>query len=415
MWSAAFWALAGNVATSTAQWAVVVLFAKVFGYATSGDYALALALVNPVMMLATLQLRAVQSSDAAGRFQFSDFLTLRMGMILAAIVVVFAIHRMTTASPGILGAVVAIKVFDLLSDTYQGALQQADRWEWIALAQISRAFLLLAGVAMGALLHQPVASLGLAAVGSALVLVGFERRRTAQLGSTAVGKLAGASAIAWKKLQSLIVVAWPLGTVTLLISIQQSIPRLTVEHFAGRELLGRFATTAAVALGLTLAVNAVGQAMARPLAVRAHRQDFEGFRQLLGRGMLASLVVGLAATVVSAALGETILRMLFGGVLPVQERWLTLQMAAASATALAGLCGFALTAMGHYRLQLSMFLPLTIVSTLGCWMAASRSGIEGICWVMLAASGLHLIVAGCLVLGKMMRLEVTRPTAAVEV
>jgi hypothetical protein len=91
--------LMGNGAFSLAQWARIAVLAKLASAALVGEYALALALANPVFMLANLQLSAVQATDARDRYEFSDFAMLRLLSSAAALAVVAALVFGLDSSP----------------------------------------------------------------------------------------------------------------------------------------------------------------------------------------------------------------------------------------------------------------------------------------------------------------------------
>src|SRR4051794_16358727 len=58
------WTFVGNVIYAACQWGMLVVLAKVARPETVGNFALALAVTAPVIMLTNLQLRAVQATDA---------------------------------------------------------------------------------------------------------------------------------------------------------------------------------------------------------------------------------------------------------------------------------------------------------------------------------------------------------------
>lgn len=397
LWGPALWTLTGNSTVSLAQWAFIVVISRLLGYGAGGDYALALAIVNPVMMLANLQLRAVQASDARERFHFEDYLTLRLWTLIGASILIVEFGSMTTAPVMVLLAVLALKLVEGLSDVYHGAFQRANRMDWIAQSQITKSALSLALIIIGAAFARPLAvTVGVAAVGCALVWTWYDCAQARQLHLKGVGRILPEWPIPWARIKPLMETAFPLGAVMMLISLNQSIPRFAIERFAGREALGTFAAAAAVAQTVNLALNAIGQSLTVPLAKLVHERNLTAFRALFGKGFLTGAIIAAVLTVASAAGAADLLKVLFAHATPDQAWWLTLQMAAAGITALAGLCGYALTAMGEYRAQLLLFLPLTAVLALANWIFVPVHGVEGACWACLGVSILHLAAAGFL-------------------
>ncbi|MCJ7504674.1 MAG: lipopolysaccharide biosynthesis protein, partial [Acidobacteriia bacterium] len=72
------WTVLGNVVYAACQWGMLVALAKLGSPSLVGQFALGLALCAPVMMLANLQLRAVQATDARNEYRFGDYLALRL-------------------------------------------------------------------------------------------------------------------------------------------------------------------------------------------------------------------------------------------------------------------------------------------------------------------------------------------------
>src|ERR1039458_10701282 len=71
------WTLAGNGLYAAAQWATLSLAAKLGGSEMLGQYALAVALTTPLVMLSHLNLRAVLATDLDGRHPFGDYVAVR--------------------------------------------------------------------------------------------------------------------------------------------------------------------------------------------------------------------------------------------------------------------------------------------------------------------------------------------------
>src|SRR5260370_5791803 len=84
------WALAGNAVYSGGQWAMLVLLAKLTRPEIVGQYALGLAIVLPVIMLTSLQLRWLLTTDVHGRTGFGDYLSFRLLSTALALAIIFA-------------------------------------------------------------------------------------------------------------------------------------------------------------------------------------------------------------------------------------------------------------------------------------------------------------------------------------
>ena len=147
------WALAGTVAAGLAGWGLLVLLAKLGSPGMVGQYALGMALVTPLALMADLHLRAVLATDVRGQFPFCDYLGLRLAGALLVLAVVAAVvpvlgHPKDTSL--VIVAVAAARGLDSLSDLLHGLFQQRERMDLMAVAQLLRGTLPLglAGLAV---------------------------------------------------------------------------------------------------------------------------------------------------------------------------------------------------------------------------------------------------------------------------
>ena len=65
---------------AASQWTLLILIAKLGNSVMLGQYALALAIVTPVMQFSHLNLRAVLATDAGETHPFGDYLAVRLGV-----------------------------------------------------------------------------------------------------------------------------------------------------------------------------------------------------------------------------------------------------------------------------------------------------------------------------------------------
>src|SRR3954447_5310343 len=82
------WVTIGNVARAACQWAMVAVLVRRGSAEMVGEYALGLAISAPVLLMAGLQLNAVQVTDAAGEFSFEDYFSLRLVTAATAVAIV---------------------------------------------------------------------------------------------------------------------------------------------------------------------------------------------------------------------------------------------------------------------------------------------------------------------------------------
>ncbi|HSL70768.1 MAG TPA: oligosaccharide flippase family protein, partial [Longimicrobiales bacterium] len=139
--------LAGNIIYSACQWGLLVALARLGSTEMVGQFALGLAVSGPIMLLTSLQLRAVQATDAAGSNHFSEYLALRLVTSAVALGVIACAALMVGDSPAaalVILLVGSTKVMDSISDVYRGLMQQSERMDRVAVSMGLRGLVTLA-------------------------------------------------------------------------------------------------------------------------------------------------------------------------------------------------------------------------------------------------------------------------------
>ena len=189
-WSNFVWTLAANVVYAGCQWMMLVAMAKVCAPAEVGTFALGLAVTAPVLMLANLQLRPVQATDARGSYRFQEYLILRLattGLALLVILLLSVALSRSAAAATVIATVGLSKCFEAMSDVLQGHLQQHEQ-----MAVIARSMMLKGAVSIvflyAAISISPTALAAACGVcaGSALTLLTYDWPATARLRATTV-------------------------------------------------------------------------------------------------------------------------------------------------------------------------------------------------------------------------------------
>ncbi|MDB5100939.1 MAG: Membrane protein involved in the export of O-antigen and teichoic acid [Cyanobacteria bacterium RYN_339] len=357
------WTLAGNVVYAASQWAMLVLIAKLGDAQMVGQFALGLAVVGPVMLFASLQLRGVQATDASGRYGFGHYLGLRL--------VTTGVALLALLGPGVIGLIAVGKAFEGLGDVCFGAFQQRERMDLIAKSMILKGVCSL--VAMGCLLHATHSLLwavgGMTAV-SAAVALGYDLRNArGLLGSIRPTFAWSLTQLAWRAL--------PLGIVYLLTALTANLPRYFIAHELGTAALGVFAALAYMTLVGGTVVNALGQA-ASPRLARLHAAGSrDEFRQALAKLLAAGGAVGVAGWLIAVVAGPEVLALAYRPEYAVQAPVLAWLMAAGALGFIGSLLGYAMTALHAFKAQVPLTAAVALATAAGCWMLVPGHGLVG--------------------------------------
>jgi O-antigen/teichoic acid export membrane protein len=392
------WTFAGNGIYAACQWAMLVVFAKLGTTELVGQFALALALTAPVILFSNLQLRGVQATDARDRFRFADYFGLRLvttagaSVVLAILATVSGYSRQTI---WIVLAVTAIKSIESLSDLCYGLMQQHERMDRIAISMIVTGLVSVAALAIGMrLTHSPLVALAAVAAARSITFFAYDLRQSARLlawlGQPLRPRLDRRTQ--WK----LLTVSFPLGIVTLLVSLNANIPRYFVEREIGNAGLGIFAALAYLMVAGNTVILALGQSASPRLARLYAAGDLAGFRRLVAQ--LAGLGLGLggAGIALVALFGRPLLALLYRPEYAAHAHLLLLIMVAAALSYVASFLGFAVSAARYFKSQVPLFLVVDGVTALACAALVRAHALDGAALALVIGSACQL--AGSLVI-----------------
>lgn len=389
------WATAGNAVYAACQWAMLVVLARLGSTESVGAFALGLAVTAPVFMLAGLQLRGIQATDARASFRFADYLAVRSATMAAATLVCAGLAFLTSDGAELRLTIVFValaKAIEGLSDVHYGFIQSRERLDIIARSLIARGVLALAGLAGGMALTRSTAG---AAAGMAaswlLVLALHDVPKTRALAPC--DPSIPSPALEWNVLRRLVVLAAPLGFVLMLVSLQTNIPRYFVERHLGRSQLGIFAALSSLVLAGNVFIGALGQAASPRLARQLASGDASGFRNSTRRLALTAGIVGISGLLLAAIAGRPVLSLLFGPEYAAESHAFLWMVFAGTLGFIASTLGYAMTAARQFRQQVPLFLGVLVLLTLSCIVLVPAFGLKGAAWAWALSSAAQLVAS----------------------
>jgi O-antigen/teichoic acid export membrane protein len=394
------WSLLGNAIYAGCQWSMLVVLAKLTTPAMVGQFSLALAITAPVFVCVGLNLRLVLSTDARREYAFGSYL----GLWLIALAIAYAVIAGLITAFGcrsemrwVILILAASKTFDSLSDLIYGLLLQHDRMDRIATSRILQGTLQL--VTLGVLLSLTGAVVwgvvGLAIV-SALVTAGYDLRSAVMVLSShpvssspdpprSGGRVPPVVLLrphgSPRVLVRLAWLAFPLGVLFVLDSLNASIPRYFVERHGGNAALGLFTAVAYLMMAGVTVVGAVLEA-ARPRLARQFIEDLPAFRSLLVRLVLAGVAMGGAGILVASLIGKQILTLVYRPEYASQTDLFVWVMVGAALWYLASIVETAINAARLFHVEPPLHLAAVAGTTLGCLFLVPRYGSVGAGWAL---------------------------------
>lgn len=404
------WNAAGSGIFSLCQWGILVVFAKLGSAALVGQLVYGFALTVPLFVIAGLQLRSIQATDADNRHTLGQYLGLRgLTTVAAVIVAVFAAIVVWVA--GNQSALIILlwalsKAVDSGSDALYGFFQQSERMDYVGFSLILRGVLAVASVAvLFRTSHSaPLALAGLV-VGWSAVFILFDipvaRMLLRQLARSAYtsGTIAETlrPVLDRRQLTPLCLEAAPLGVVAFLLTIQVQIPRYVVAGLLHTRELGLFSAAAYLTFVGTTLVNALGA----PACVRLAQYHVAGarssFRQLMTKLLLVASALGVAGIIVSACAGGRLLALVYTHEYSRMAGVLTMLCAGSALSYVASFLGYGMTALQRYRIQVPIFLGVVLITLLSCYWLTGRYGLMGTAAGMLVGNLGQLLMSAAVV------------------
>ncbi len=413
------WVLAGNLVRAACRFGALLLLAYFCGLASAGQYAIAVALCNPIWAIVMLGLRGALITDARGEYSFADYLAVRFvasGIGLAAVGAIALVggYRADVAMVILLFAFA--KLFEGISDILHGRLQQQERMDRISIALVIQGVSgLVLMVVVGILGGGTVLMVAAFPIAMALTLLFWDLPCYASISrATSGGASLWRQPLRWATLGRLSVVAFPIAVAAFLIALIPQLPIYVINSIMGDEAVGVYAMISYwITLGM-MVVAALGNASAPRLAKYHASGDGREFSRLLIR--LVGLVggMGVGGVVLVAFLGPVVAAYLGQENSDLPRLALTLALFAATLY-VTGPLGRALGAMRKFWLQtIAVGLGIGVAVGLLPWAVRDR-GLIGAAEAMTFSMGVVAFVTAGLVwreLSRHVRQESPSPTEA---
>lgn len=393
--------LGGNLVFAASQWLLLIVLAKFIGVEAVGQFALGLAVAAPIFAFASLRLRAVQAIDTHANYAFGTYLGFTIAASLVALSVVALIVSATWRTrTGIVILVVAlVKGLEMISDVIQGLMQKHEDFRSIALSQFVKGVTGAAGVTLGAVavdtILPAVAGLVLARLAS---LLGYDLPAARRLlGSQNNPKEGLQPRFVYSEIRSLFVLAFPIGIVIAMNTLQLSLPRFAIARFLDEAAVGYYSAIAYVVVAVGMVVNAMGQAVLPRLA-RSFRAQPGAYLRLLSKVAALAAGVGIGGVFVAACWGSEILTVLYTPDFAHYGHLFTWIMIGGALSFVGAIAGVGVTAARSFVSQALVAGVVTTIVFAACYLLVPRYGLNGAAVGVAIGYAVKLCVQGAQIL-----------------
>ena len=384
------WMLVGNVAYGFSQWSLLVALAKLGTVEMVGNFALALAVVLPVLMFTSLSLRSLQITDAVRSYRFIEYGTLRLLTVAPSLAFIAVFGLVSHYSAAVLISTLLIggaKALEYVSDILYGLLQQEEDMSGIAISMMLRAVLSVAALSTIVYLTRSLvwASAGLLFCSGA-VLLGYDipKAITDRKGNIAAEFRRAVHYIRQlsnvenqRRLWKLAFTGLPMGFALMMVSLNLNIPRYFIGRQLGMAELGIFSAISTLLASGSVVINAVGQAAAPRMANAFATNNGRKFGVLLAGLVAASLGLGGLGLFGALLFGRQAMALIYRPEYSTHQDVLVWLMAASGLYYLGSTLGYAVTAVRCFGPQLPLFVAASLTTAMGCIVLVPRMGLRG--------------------------------------
>lgn len=410
----ATWSLIARVTESGFRWLMLLVLARLGTPAFVGLYSLGLALADPLLTPARLNLRTLVATDSTRTFQAGSYyllLTLSTTLALAALSITLLYRQDAPATSLALFSVAALAALESFADLGYGFFQALHRTDISTRLQIARHAAItsvLAGtLTCGADFTSALAAATMTALTMLLIFdTRYLRRHIPR--SEHHTSVTASLKDAFRPCGHLFRIAFPWGIVVLLSTAASSFPRIVLDSHYGETELGRLAAAGVFMMLPALLVIGLSQGVVARLAEHYSSRDLRSFRELLTKLQLLAFTAGTAGFLTTILAGNFILTSTFGPPFSLPHADLYIFAAVGMTNCFVSVFGVSLNAMRQHTPSLLIHLvALSVTLTFGHW-AITSLGINGTAWTLLLHSA--TVSAGGFIVTHICFTNVTSPT-----
>ncbi|MDC5481202.1 polysaccharide biosynthesis C-terminal domain-containing protein [Acinetobacter baumannii] len=391
--------LSGNILFAFSQWLILIFISHFSDNEAVGAYTYALALVTPVFMLTNLQLRPVVVAEfnLNSNFNYKSYFALRFYSIFLAILVSFLLSFLSTSNVWkvvlLLGC---IKALEAISDIIYAYYNAQGKTKLISLSLTVKSLSLI--LIFGSLLYfYNLLNIGLIGIiliyVLTLLLIDFRN----------IGLNKKYFYLNIVDFKNIIILALPLGISVMLVALQSNIPRFFLEKFFNLESVGVFSVFYYFIIVGGIVINSICQFISPKFSILFKENKMHELNKLTIQAWGMATFLGISGLIVSITLGEFFVSVLYGSHYLIWIDILNIIMFAGLFTYLSVVNGYLMTSLGLIKIQLPLFLFLTIFTLVLCWTLIPAYGLLGAAWATVASSAAQFILSTLILYMNMVR------------
>ena len=389
------WTLLSNVIYGVSQWATIIALTKIGTPELVGLYTLGIAITNPILLLANLNLRSVQVTDTKGEYNFNDYFTLRIWTSLTGVTLILCLSfsHFHVGTTGLIITLVGLnKSLEGVSDIFQGLLQQNERMDQVAWSVILRSLLstfFVIGILY--LTHNFILSLIGMILTNFFILFFYDITSVSNILTNRNIESSFQRSLKFSvnlaKLAKLAIYSLPVGILMMVLSLTLNIPRYFIEQYLGSRELGIFSAISYPAIAGITFITALGQS-ALPRLSRYYTENNRNlFQRLLVKMVGIGVILGTIGLASSILWGKVLLSTMYKPEYSEHSSVLLWLMGWIATLYVSTFLSYGVSAARYFKTSLVLSSILVIVMFWACLWLVPKYGMTG--------AAISLTIGGC--------------------
>ena len=383
------WSLFGNIIYALSQWAIVTIIARFGSTQDIGVYSLGLAVTAPIVLFFNFQLSTILATDSKNDFEFNQYYGSRIiNSIIAFLVIIFLSFIYSDNKEVVIIIILMglVKYIESLSDICMGFFQKKDRIDLIGKSQLYRGILT---VIIVGLLFFIFRNIIIAVIGLLILMI----IRFLIYDLKNVKQFIHIRPVFDNTWYTLLKVAFPLGIVSLINSLNTNIPRYFLEYFSDLSEVGIYSALSYILIASGMIITPISLLVAPRLALAYNNGRVS---QILKINLLAicfSISVFLLIILCVLLQGESILRILYGNEYSQYNHIFTIINFTIFFTSLTTFFNLNIVAARVFKVQPIINFIVTIITLLASFYFINNNGLLGAAYALLISKSAQTILS----------------------
>lgn len=378
------WIFFANLFVALVKWLFIIFIAKNLSPTEVGVYTLAFAVTAPIFIFFNFNLRSLYITSENNNFY--DFLFTRNLLNIVALIFSIAVAYLIYPNYLIIILLVCLtKYLDLKSDLYYAIPHKENNLSIIGKFLIIKYILILiVFIAILLISNDLVLSLTGQVVIQTIFFYIYERKHFVKKYNIIKNRFNT------KKVKEILFIAFPLGFVGMLVSLNSNIPRYFLELFESPKELGYFSAIVQISMIVGLFMNSITQVILPRFSNFYKQNKIPLLRKYIFSYMpIITIIIGFILIIICFLFGGNILNLVYGSDYAKYSNILLLVAIAISINLLSWILDAALLAIRYISIQpkISIF---NFIATIGIgYILINNHGIEGAAITLIVNAILH--------------------------